>query len=109
MNIRSAILTTEFWIGLATAVIMAVFPDFPQEAAIALFGWVAMRAAQKSFGLEGVDGKRAWQTSEFYVSIGVAIAKTLFPEIPPETIYAVLGIVGLRTGVKVTTGVKAIK
>lgn len=100
---RKSIKTTEFWIGLITAVLMAVFPDFPKESGLAVLSWIVMRSGQKYFGIEDKDGKRAWQTSEMWVSIGYAAARYFLPDLPEGLLWSVMGWAGLRTGVKLVT------
>lgn len=86
---------------------MTIWPDFPKESAIVLYSWVAGRSTQKFFGIvDPVSGKPSWQTSEFWISIIFAVAKSVFPDLPEQSLYGVLTWIGGRTGIKLTTGLK---
>jgi hypothetical protein len=107
MNIKDGFKTVEFWLVMASTILVAFVPDFPKESFMALIGWAGMRSTQKFFGMvDPKSGKPSWQTSEFWVTIGYATAKTVFPDMPQEALYAVLGWAGARTGVKLTTKTK---
>ena len=101
VNMRDGWKTTEFWI-IAVATILTtmqeiIWPEhpFPKEQLIAIGIWIAGRTTEKI--KVGENGKRAWNTSEFWVTMLVTIATYLFPQVPLETIYMALGWVGIRT------------
>ena len=78
------------------------FTEFPKDSFIALIAWAGARSAQKWFGLATPDGsKPSYTTSEFWMSIFAAILFVVFPDIPQEALYGVLGWTGMRTTVKV--------
>jgi len=106
---RSGIKTTELWVTIGLAVAAAIFPDIPQEAITALVIWVVGRAGQKYFGIEDINGKRAWKTSEFWVAIGFAVAKSVFPDLPQEALVPVGTWVAVRSGSKMISSNKEIK
>ncbi len=98
--VKSGIKTLEFWVGAIVAIGKAVWPEFPDAAVLAILTWVVGRSTQKYFGVVDVDGKPSWKTSEFWVVIIFVVAKSVFPDLPEESIYTVLAYVGVRTGVK---------
>lgn len=105
--VKDGIKTVEFWIGILVTAAAAIIPSIPKEAVIAIGGWVAARSTQKFFGLaDPTFDKPSWKTTEFWVTLVFAIVKTVFPDIPEEAFYSVLAWSGLRTGVKITTGLK---
>ena len=48
--------------------------------------------------------KAGWKTSEFWVTLGMIVVKQFFPDIPEESLYAVIAYVLARTGVKMKNG-----
>lgn len=93
---RNGIKTTEFWIGLVAAILMslqkALFPDspFPQEAFMTVATWIAARIGEKTLTKASEQGKRAWQTSEFWIAIGFSVFKFVFPSIPDDVFYTAM-------------------
>jgi hypothetical protein len=86
---------------------MTIWPEFPKDAAYALYAWVVARSGQKFFGItDPASGKPSWKTSEFWITIVYAFAKSVFPDLPQDSLYAVLAWVSARTGIKLTTGLK---
>jgi hypothetical protein len=99
---KKGIKTVEFWVSLVCLGGPILFPNFPKEAFVALGGWVISRAAQKSFGtVDPITGEKSWETSEFWLSIVYSVVVSVFPDVPQESLVAVLGWSGCRTGVKV--------
>lgn len=86
--IRDGIKTTEFWVGLVATLLLVLqqqlWPEspFPSEAFMALSLWVCARMGEKAIGKVDTAGKRAWQTSEFWLALVFAGVKYLFPDIP---------------------------
>lgn len=93
--------TLEFWLGAFVAVAAMILPEFPKESAYAVINWIVNRAAQKGFGVVDADGKPSWRTSEFWASVGWAIAKVIFPDLPADSLYPIVAYVETRTGVKI--------
>lgn len=103
---KKGIKTTEFWMTVGAIVIPLIAKltgiNIPNEAFAAIIAWVAARSTQKYFGVVDQQlGTPAWQTSEFWVTMIFAIAKSIFPDLPEEAFYGVLTGVGLRSAVKI--------
>ncbi len=49
------------------------------------------------------------KTSEFWLTIVFAVAKTLLPDLPEEAFYAVLAYIGSRVGIKLPESLKQLK
>lgn len=80
--------TTELWVGvLATIAVgfqQALWPDapLPKEAFITLVVWVVGRMGSKAL-TEKAGTKRAWKTSEFWVTMLFTVVRSVYPELPP--------------------------
>lgn len=48
--------------------------------------------------------KAGWKTSEFWLPIVMVVAKKFFPDIPEESLYAVIAYIVARAGVKIKNG-----
>lgn len=105
--VKSGIKTLEFWVGALAALAKAIWPEFPDGAVLAIMAWVVGRSAQKYFGVTDADGKPSWLTSEFWTALAFAVAKTVFPDLPEESLLAVVTYIIARTGVKSKAAVKA--
>ena len=105
---RKSFKTTEFWVVLAASLLAVVqqqlWPDapFPTEAFIALGLWVGARVSEKTLGDTNTEGKRAWQTGEFWLAIAFAAAKSFFPDIPDTVLYGIAALILGRPLIKVT-------
>lgn len=105
---RKGIKTTEFWLGLITALILAVqkifWPDtpFPAEAFSVVVLWIGARLGEKS--LTGVKEERAWATSEFWVAILFSGIKYIWPDMPAGIENFVMVYILGRPTVKVLGG-----
>jgi len=53
--------------------------------------------------------KAGFKTSEFWLTLIVSVAKTFFPDIPDEAIFAVIAFVLSRLGVKISGDIKDAK
>ena len=96
---RTGIKTTELWVTVIAGILIAVWPDFPSESFFVLVGWATTRVISKiSAPASGV--KRAWMSSEFWLSILYAVGASL-TELPTESLVAVLGWAGARAGIKI--------
>ena len=87
--VKSGIKTTEFWLGLIVTVLTILqqqfWPDspFPSDAFLAVGIWIAARLGEKTLGkVDPLTGKRAWQTTEFWVTLGFGVLKYIFPNLP---------------------------
>ncbi len=103
MEIKKGIKTLEFWVTIVSTVLVALLPNFPSEAFIALMGWVVARSGQKFFGFADAAGNPSWKTTEFWITIGYSLLVTVFPDVPQESIIAILGYTGARTVTKAIT------
>jgi hypothetical protein len=90
---RTGVKTTEFWVVAIAGLAAAFIPDFPKEALISLGVWIAGRASQKYFGMEDIDGKRAWKTSEFWAALATTGLVGIFPDMPKESMLSLQGFV----------------
>lgn len=107
MNVKAGYKSVEMWVTLLSTTLLAAWPAFPQSAFLSVIAWAGGRSAQKMFGLvDSKVDKPSWKTSEFWISIVFAILVTVFPDLPPEALYAVMGWTGTRTVVKLTAAVK---
>jgi hypothetical protein len=109
---RTGIKTTEFWVGLIGAVLLVIqqqlFPEhpFPAEAFYAFGIWIGARFAEKAFTNGKGVLKRAWKTSEFWVTLAVSTAKYLFPDLSPEIVNFVYMYILGRPALKVGKSLK---
>ena len=105
MNVRKGRQTTEFWVGILVAIAITIWPDFPKEAFAVLATWVTARIMQKTLG-RSVPAKRAWHTSEFWLSIVFTIAQSVCQDlgwdVPWQSIIPVVLMILGRAGIKVT-------
>lgn len=109
-TIKNGAKTTELWVGVISTLLLAFWPHFPQEAFLAIVTWIVGRSSQKMFGfVDPASGKAAWQTSEFWLSVGYAVVVSIFPDIPAESLYATQGWVVARTGIKIAQERKVLK
>lgn len=107
MKIKAGYKSVELWAGLLSTVLFSIFPAFSQSAFLSIISWVGGRSAQKMFGLvDPLIDKASWQTSEFWVSIAYSILVTIFPDIPQEALYVVMGWITSRTMIKLTTATR---
>ena len=87
---RAGIKTTEFWVtliaGLLATAQASIWPDnpFPKESFIAVILWVGARMGQKTLGPTDTAGKRAWQTTDFWLTMVFSVVSYFIPTIPPE-------------------------
>lgn len=87
MQLKKGLKTTELWIGVIGAIVVALqqtfFPEspFPLEAFGTVGVWIGMRMCEKVFIK---PGERPWATSEFWISMGFPVLKVFWPEIPPQ-------------------------
>lgn len=98
-TIRAGVKSTEMWLVVLISIVTAIFPGMPKESLVAIGTWVVARSSQKAFGLG--DGKRSYQSSEFWLTLIFSAAKMIFPDLPEEAFYAVLSWAGLRTAIKI--------
>lgn len=109
MNVKSGMKTVELWVSVIASLLLAVWPEFPKEAFLAIITWAGGRSLHKMFGFVNPEtGKASWQTSEFWMSLGFAIVITIFPDMPKESLMAVQGWVIARTGIKVVNERRAV-
>ncbi len=106
---RPGIKTTEFWLVAIAGLIAALIPDFPKEALISLGVWIAGRAGQKYFGVEDIDGKRAWRTSEFWAALATTGLVGIFPDMPKESMLSLQGFVATYIASRVVVKQTAVK
>lgn len=97
-GLKKSYKTTEFWIGLGAALLVAIFPDFPKESFLVLAGYFAIRTTEKAIG--GDPAKRAWTTMEFWGSLGLAAVQYVFPTMDPTVLYSFLALIGVRATAK---------
>lgn len=103
---RKGMKTTEFWLTLFMAVLTVVqkqlWPDspIPSESFVAVVAWVISRFGEKV--LSEMIAKRAWATSEFWVAIGFAVIKYIFPALPGELLIPTMAYIVGRPVIKVT-------
>jgi hypothetical protein len=95
---RSGLKTTEFWLTGLAGLLATFLPDFPQESLLAVGSWVAARGVQKGFGL--ADGKRAWLTTEFWLSSGLSAMMIIFPDFPKEPVIGLIAYLASRIAAK---------
>lgn len=87
---RAGIKTTEFWVTLIATLIATaqtfIWPDspFPKEGFMALILWVGARIGQKTLGPTDTGGKRAWQTTDFWLTIVFSVVSYFIPSIPSD-------------------------
>lgn len=104
---RSGIKSTEFWLGLAISLAIGIqkyfWPDhpFPQEQFAVLITWIGSRLAEKT--ISATTTKRAWQTTEFWLTIGYSIVSYFVPGLPPELAVGV-GLYTVGRGVSKGSG-----
>lgn len=102
---RPGIKTTEFWLvmiaGILTVLQQQFFPEapFPAESFVALGLWIAARTTEKIV-TNGTNTKRAWQTTEFWLALGISIVQYVFPNFPPEMFYSAVTLIFGRPMVK---------
>jgi len=110
VDVKSGFKSFEFYLGMAAIAAKIIWKDFPDEAFGTIGAYVVARQAQKGFGFySDVSGRPSWKTSEFWATTFFAIVKSVFPDLPEESMLMVLGWIGARTGVKITASVKAEK
>lgn len=109
MHVKDGLRTVELWVSVAASLLLAVWPEFPKEAFLAIITWAGGRSLHKMFGFVNPEtGKASWQTSEFWMALGYSVVVTVFPDIPQESLLAVQGWVAARTGIKVTNERRAV-
>ena len=108
-TVKAGFKTRELWMTVISTILLAVWPAFPIQAFYAVMAWVIARAGQKAFGFVDAEGNNKWTSTEFLVSIVFAVVSTIFPGLPMEALYAVIGWTGTRAGVKIGDAVKAKK
>lgn len=102
--------TTEFWVALAATVLLtvqqALWPDnpFPKTEFAVLVTWIIARLGEKTLGPVDAEGKRAWQTSEFWVAIGFTFIRQ-FIDLPENVVNLVYAWVIGRPAVKVAKNI----
>lgn len=103
--------TTEFWVAAIAILFNTIgkqlggWPEFPQEALIALTTWIGARVSEKTWTqVDPATGKRAWETSEFWSAVGFALIKYFFPNAPEWLLAPVLALVAGRPLVKIFDG-----
>jgi len=111
---RAGIKTAEFAIialgGLLGVIYSQLWPEmpFPVDTFITLSIWVGARFAEKIVGPADTNGKRFWQTSEFWVMVGgvlLTIVEVFLPnKIPDIILMTAWGYIGGRPMVKATSG-----
>ena len=107
--------TTEAWmVGVVTilSMIQEIFwpnSPFPKEQVMAVLAWVLARATEK--GVVGETEKRAWQTTEFWmtaVAVIITYVANTFFGVPIAVVQALLGTIagymGIRIYNKILTG-----
>ena len=100
-EIKAGFNSLEFYLAGAALVAKLIWKDFPDEAFVAIGAYVVARQTQKGFGLfDESTQKPSWKTSEFWITLGFAGLKSIFPDMPTESTAMVLGWIGMRTGVK---------
>ena len=98
---KSGFKSVEYYLGGAAIVGKLIWKDFPDQAFLAIIAYIVARQTQKGFGLFNEEKqKSSWQTSEFWMTTLFAIAKSIFPDMPEESLATVLSWTGLRTGFK---------
>lgn len=100
-SVTAGFKTRELWMTIASTLLLAIWPDFPIEAFFGLIAWVVGRSAQKAFGFVDTEGNNKWLSSEFLMSIAYSLIITIFPDLPAESLYAVVGWTTTRTGIKI--------
>jgi len=101
---REGIKTTEFWLALLMVVLTAIqkqlWPEAPisSESFIVVVTWIISRLGEKV--LSEAIAERAWATTEFWVAIGFAVIKYVFPALPEQVLPAVMAYVIGRPAVK---------
>lgn len=108
---RTGIKTAEFGIialgGLLGVLYQYLWPDriFPIDSFITLSVWVGGRFVEKIIGPTDTAGKRYYQTTEFWVAIGLTVAEAFFADkIPTVVATMIWGYIGGRPLVKATAG-----
>lgn len=101
--------TTEVWVGGLVILFNAIgtqlgWPPFPAEALLALTTWIGGRIAQKTLTQVDANGKRAYQTAEFWAATIFAVAKYVFPSLPEGLIAPVLALIAGRPLIKIFDG-----
>lgn len=100
-DLKSGFKSLEYYLAGAAVVVKLIWKDFPDQAFLAIIAYVVARQTQKGFGLfDPIQQKYSWQTSEFWMATLYAVAKSIFPDMPEESLVAVLSWIGLRTGIK---------
>jgi hypothetical protein len=103
METKKGIKTFEFWVTIVSTILVTLLSNFPSEAFIALMVWVVARSGQKFFGFADAAGNPSWKTTEFWVTIVYSLLVTVFPDVPQESLVAILGYTGARTVAKAVT------
>lgn len=101
---KSGVKTTELWVmagGLLGIVATHLgLVDFPAASLILVVQWALGRGLEKFLAPVGSEGKRAWQTSEFWLSVGAGGLFAAFPDAPTESIALVTAYLATRIGIK---------
>jgi hypothetical protein len=106
--VRKGIKTTEFWLGIGVAIVGViqrwVWPDdpIPKESFIPIITWIAARFGEKA--LSEFVTKRPWKTTEFWVALGFAVARYIFPNIPETYLWMAQTYIVGRPIMKATEG-----
>lgn len=96
--------TTEFWTIITTLLALIAkalgWIDFPIATLVIVVQWVAGRGLEKALAPSNTKGKRAWQTSEFWLSLLGGGIFTIFPTLPIEAIFGLSAYLAGRAGIK---------
>jgi len=100
-EMKTGFKSLEYYLGAAAIVAKMIWKDFPDDAFATVIAYVIARQGQRAFGLfDETIQKADWQTSEFWATLVFAIARSVFPDLPEESMAMVLSWIGARTGVK---------
>lgn len=100
-ELKSGFKSVEFYLTGAAMLAKVIWKDFPTESVAALIAYTIARQAQKGFGMfNDVTQRYSWQTSEFWLTLLYAVLKSVFPDMPEESLLALFSWVGMRTGIK---------
>jgi hypothetical protein len=110
LNIKAGFKSLEYYLGAGAIVAKMIWNDFPDEAFGTIIAYVIARQGQKAFGLfDETTQKASWQTSEFWATLIFSITKSIFPNMPEESMIMVLSWIGGRTGLKGIAAYKSYK
>lgn len=96
MKIKEGLMTTEFWLVIATALLDYIVPDAPKQDILVVISYIGSRGLDKLTG----SIKAGILSTEFWVAAGTVAVGHLLPGLPPESVWAPISYILARGGLK---------